>query len=113
MSIDRRIHPRVLVDIETEIGVDASLHVQTMENLSLGGCFVRSESPEPLGSIVMVRFSLPGDPSARSVRAAGRVAWTKPDPVTGAPYGMGIQFLKVEDADLELLMSYITGYANS
>lgn len=109
MSVDRRIHPRVLVAIEAQIGLESEQQVQTMENLSLGGCFVRTSTPEPVGTVVTVSFPLPGDTDARSMRATGSVAWIRTEPGSTVPYGMGIRFNSVEDTDIDVLAGYITG----
>ena len=103
---DRRINPRIDVELEAEvIGPDLSRHM--MQNLSIGGCFIRTRTPEPAGSLVMIRFALPGEVHRQTVKAVGRVAWIRHD--AQGPSGMGIQFVKVEQQDYSDIRTYITG----
>jgi uncharacterized protein (TIGR02266 family) len=108
---NRRQHSRVAVQFPTGVKPDADLDLefqeQMLSDLSLGGCFIRTEMPEPPGAMVMVRFALPGAPEDESVKAVGRVCWTRDG--TDGPKGMGIQFVRVTDADLGRLRSYISG----
>ncbi len=105
---NRREHARVDVDLRALL-VHDELHAEDIEllmsNLSLGGCFIKTAMPEPSGSMVMLRFSLPGDAHAPVVRAVGKVCWTK----GGRESGMGIQFVRIEDEDLGVLKRYIAG----
>jgi Tfp pilus assembly protein PilZ len=55
-----------------------------VENLSLGGCFVRTDATLSIGQEVSVDFSPAG--GAR-LRLTGRVAWLRPEPP-----GFGIMF---------------------
>lgn len=82
-----------------------------MANLSLGGCFIRTNVPEPPGAMVMLRFELPGSDGNASVRAVGRVCWVR-DGSTG-PAGMGLQFTRVDDEDLLELSNYVAGLLDS
>lgn len=58
-------------------------------DVSLGGCFLETSTPPPLGTPVLVHLDLPGlrDQSGREVAAIipSRVRWTTPE-------GMGVQF---------------------
>jgi uncharacterized protein (TIGR02266 family) len=78
-----------------------------MSSLSLGGCFIKTQVPEPPGAMVMLRFALPGVEDSMLVKAVGRVCWTK-DGRDGPP-GMGVQFVRVDDEDLMQLSNYVAG----
>jgi len=113
MADNRRRHPRVTVDFPTKVthsaDIDAEFREFMVANLSLGGCFIRTDMPEPPGAMVMVRFALPGDDSDEAVKAVGRVCWVRDG--QDAPIGMGIQFVRVADTDLTRLKTYISGVA--
>jgi Tfp pilus assembly protein PilZ len=55
-----------------------------VENLSLGGCFVRTDAGLSIGQEVTVEFDTAG---ASALRLTGRVAWLRPEPP-----GFGIMF---------------------
>ncbi len=107
---EQREHPRVDVDLDSEVGPDpmgTSFREMLMSNLSLGGCFIKTTVPEPPGAMVMLRFALPGVDESNMVKAVGRVCWTK-DGRDGPP-GMGVQFVRVDDEDLLQLSNYVAG----
>ena len=105
---NRRNHDRFDVQIksvvEQELGSKAS--DMLMSNLSLGGCFLRCKTPESPGGLVMVRFKLPDvDGRATVVKAVGRVAWLR----HGENGGMGIQFVRVDEGDLNEVQRFLAG----
>ena len=113
MSIDpyanRRDHARFDVELPADLRRDADPEFvdHIMANLSLGGCFIKTLAPEPTGSMVMLRFTLPGDTEGPVVKAVGKVCWIKHgDDGVG---GMGIQFVRIDDDDLTTLKRYIGG----
>ena len=110
---NKREHARVTVDIDGAIAPEAAddFADMLMANLSLGGCFIKTQMPEPPGAMVMLRFALPGEPGGAVVRAVGRVCWVKAG--LGEPNGMGIQFVRVEDGDLTELKRYVAGLLES
>lgn len=128
--LERRHFPRAVADFPTELahGLDdghalpepasfdrdvgfppppPDLSAHMMQNMSVGGCFIKTRTPEPPGSLVMVRFALPGEPDRPMVKAVGRVAWVRTD--KEGPSGMGIHFVKLEEKDLSDIRAYITG----
>ncbi len=52
-------------------------------DISLGGMFIETQSPEAFGTDVVVHVHVPGEPSAYALPAI--VRWVAPD-------GMGVQF---------------------
>jgi uncharacterized protein (TIGR02266 family) len=77
----------VLVEHQSEAG----LAVDPATTLGAGGVFIETESPQPPGSRLALRFRLPG--GALEHQIAGRVVWRRrpSDPGQHAP-GMGIEF---------------------
>jgi Tfp pilus assembly protein PilZ len=75
-----------------------------IENISVGGLFVRSEEPRKLGELIDVSFSLPGDfaqaPLHLSVRAkVARVT----------PQGCGLEFISLDASKRHELETYVRG----
>jgi uncharacterized protein (TIGR02266 family) len=134
---DRRHYPRIATDFPTDVASDLDdgqplpdppspanerslehelrrgppppdLSAHMMQNLSVGGCFIKTRTPEAAGALVSVRFALPGEPTRPMVKATGRVAWIRSD--SEGPSGMGIQFVKVEDKDLADIREYLIGH---
>ena len=106
---DTRRHQRVDVDLQGALAADLDNDFtdMVMANLSLGGCFIKTRMPEPPGSMVMLRFALPGEGHNTIIKAVGRVCWTKSG--LDGPAGMGIQFVRVEDQEMTELRKYIGG----
>jgi uncharacterized protein (TIGR02266 family) len=83
----RRLTVRLLVDFVTSGGVRCDYAT----TLGAGGLFVESEEPLPPGSLLKVRFRLPGREHLHEIQ--GRVAWSQPAGADArrAP-GMGVEF---------------------
>lgn len=75
-----------------------------MSNLSLGGCFVRTERLLPAGNTIDLKFTLPG--TEQPIRATGTVKWTR-EAGTPDERGMGIEFTFIRRQDLQRLRTYI------
>jgi len=113
MSTEQRSTPRYDVDLPGELGVGHSPETIDMilDNLSIGGCFITTDRPEPPGSILELRFVLPGVTGLK-VSAKGRVCWIKNNE-GGQPIGMGIQFVSLAAGELEQLKRYLAGFLSS
>jgi len=109
MSMEHRKSPRVVVDVRGVLkrDIDPDFTDMMMSNLSLGGCFIKTSVPEPAGSVVMLRFTLPGADESTSIKAVGKVCWVKEG--GDGPLGMGVQFVSVDDGDRSTLVQYISG----
>ena len=67
-------------------------------NVSLGGMFVRSDDPLPVGARFRLRFDIPG--RERPVQTTGEVRWiVEPGDAAGLAPGMGIRFEPLSQAD--------------
>jgi uncharacterized protein (TIGR02266 family) len=88
---NRRSSPRVVLGIPVSYRVANSIASAVTLNISRGGLAVRTTSPLDVGTVVNVRFRLPGK---SEVDAEARVAWV--DRRTG----MGLQLTAI-DADVQ------------
>lgn len=84
----RRRTVRVLVEYSSAAG----LCRDTATTLGCGGMFIESDRPLPAGSLLKVRFQLPGRPGQHEIE--GQVVWSRlpTGPPASAP-GMGIEFI--------------------
>lgn len=71
-------------------------------NISIGGMFVTSENPPPVGTSLRFSLKLKGD--FKLVQGRGEVIWIR-DRSVGAqgPAGMGIRFLDLEESSQDLI----------
>lgn len=90
VAVDRRRHPRKVVEIPVLYTSD-SLEVQSMaKNLSLSGVFISSEFLDPVGAGCKVIVMVDGGPA---VEIEGRVARVvQAGHPEGVPAGLGIEF---------------------
>jgi uncharacterized protein (TIGR02266 family) len=78
-----------------------------------GGVFIETVHPLPVGTAIVLEFSLPG--KTGHVKIEGLVVWVRSefDPTKGLAPGMGIQFKKIADWDrdkiLDLVMRILMG----
>lgn len=96
---DRRESPRVTIELWVEESLEKELYFQRASNLSAGGLFLDGTLPHPPGTVVRLRFSLPGDPVP--IETAGEIV-----NVPGGR-GMGLHFVDLADADRARILRFI------
>ncbi len=85
---------RVVLEAKVTVQLGEVVRVERLVDLSLGGAFIRTETPMPQDSVVELKVRFPG--ALLSTRIKARVAWTRsstPEP------GMGLEFID-EDGQL-------------
>lgn len=90
---NRRRFPRVPLNrVSTRVkSRDKTLHIGLpVDNMSLGGCFVRSATPLRPGTEVQLEIQRPG--ASRTINVLGRVV-SNASATKGHPAGMGVAFL--------------------
>ena len=88
-----RTHPRIALSFHIEYGTPEGYRYEGQAGgLGVGGLFIESQSPLPVGTKVSMDFALPDTPD-QWVQAQGIVAWVCPkaDQYTFSP-GMGVRF---------------------
>ena len=100
----RRAHDRAPVSITGDLrtNIDPSFSRMMMEDLSLGGAFVRTDYPLPTGETVNLKFPIPG--REFPIHVTGLIAWSRE---SGGVSGMGIEFCDISSDDLRDLRVFI------
>lgn len=101
-NFNRRASPRVVLGIPIQYRFGNTIAAALTLNLSHGGIAIRTTSPLDSGSVIKVRFRLPG--SKRDVDAEGKVAWSD------RRVGMGIQFETVEPANQAAIDGFVDAH---
>ncbi|MCX5904467.1 MAG: TIGR02266 family protein [Proteobacteria bacterium] len=103
---DKREHPRAVVKIEIEFKEDLDFIASYMLNISNGGLFIKTDEAFPLDTIVLLLFTMPGDP--QPIETEGKVVWCNTKGGKGYfPKGMGIKFLQLNHDDAEKLKRFV------
>lgn len=99
---ERRKHPRKAVEIEIYYGHIEDFFYDLAINLSYGGTFIKTTRILPVGTRIKLEFSVPGH--QHIIKTYGRVVRVvdKSDPQLHPP-GMGIEFEKLSERDLEAI----------
>lgn len=92
---------RVPFSVEVEYRTQGNFLVAYSVNLSTGGMFVETTRPQPIGTALSLRFSVPG---AGVAHIEGVVAWVRHEASATEPMGMGIKFTAPPDAALGQLI---------
>jgi uncharacterized protein (TIGR02266 family) len=93
---DGRTEPRISLSIRVRYNTPQGLHVESRAGgIGGGGLFIESEAPLPVGTKLVIEFSLPDSPT-EWLSAKGVVAWICPraDQYTFSP-GMGVRFTDI------------------
>jgi uncharacterized protein (TIGR02266 family) len=78
-------------------------------NISPGGMFIRTQTPEPVGRLIGFELRL-GD-GYELIRGNGEVVWARMlDQGPDKPAGMGIRFLEISPAGRELIYQIVDNY---
>ena len=88
---DRRIHTRVRLEIWVEESHDDTIYFLHSENLSTGGMFLAGTLPHPPGTVVSLKFTLPGEDLPITTR--GEVIANPSD----HQVGMRVRFIDLDD----------------
>jgi uncharacterized protein (TIGR02266 family) len=89
---DRR-SPRLPISLEVAYRTAGAFLVSYSINLSKGGIFLETASPQAIGEEVTLRFEVPG---VGPLEVVGTVAWVRSGSHDGLPDGMGIQFAELD-----------------
>jgi len=100
----RRAVPRTELEVDIGVNSDANFYAGFSGDVSLGGLFVATYKPLPVGSDAMVSFVLPG---GYHVVCKGQVTWLR-DALNewDAPPGMGISFVDLSDEDARMIRAF-------
>ena len=83
--------------------------VDFTSNHTIGGMFIKTDRPLPVGTHFLLRFQLPGTP--RAIETEARVRWTLPVEVA-APMtpGMGVRFARLSSQDRSTVESLLENW---
>ena len=117
IKINKRRYPRFIVKVLMDYEEDATFRFildkadseaylfDYSTNFSEGGIFIRTTKKLPLNSPVHLRFYLPN--SEQLIEATGKVAWINDETSSPLVPGIGIQFLKLTTASLDIIQEFI------
>jgi uncharacterized protein (TIGR02266 family) len=98
---ERRESRRVTVELWVEESHGRELYFQRASNLSIGGLFLEGTLPHPPGTVVRLRFTLPGD--STPIETRGEIV-----NVPGEEgRGMGLHFVELSPSDRERIDRFI------
>jgi type IV pilus assembly protein PilZ len=109
---DRRQFERVLVDLEVDYRCEDTFLFAYITDISAMGIFVQTRSPEPPGTRLNLRFTVPS--TQKSFELEGEVIWINPyrpgDRENLNP-GMGIRFVDLTQSEREKLTELVKTFA--
>lgn len=80
-------------------------------DLSLGGMFIKTEMPEPMGTVIFLEFDL--QDGSKILSGYGKVVRVNPPGVPDFDPGMGIEFLKFDDESLLRIRALVSERFNA
>lgn len=95
------------VPLQIMVAYEADNRKVTMfcSNLSVGGVFVETTTPAPVGSKLEISFALPNGMESFSVHS--KVIWHRVDASGEQPPGMGLEFENVDEKTSGLIKKAI------
>ena len=101
-SFDRRSSTRVALGIPVSCRTGQTIVGALTLNIGKGGVSVRTMSPLATGTVVQLKFRLPGCPD--DIEPMGRVAWSN------RKVGMGIQFERIDAGSQSLVDAFVDAH---
>ena len=101
-SFNRRGNPRVVMGIPVSYRVGKTIAAALALNLSSGGVAIRTSKPLVRGTLMKLRFALPG--AKKEVETEAIVCWSD------QKAGMGVQFTKVRQADQTMISTFVEAH---
>ena len=101
-TFHKREHPRVVMGIPVSYKVGKTLTAALAMDVSAGGMAIRTNKPPVRGTVLKVKFALPG--SKRQLEAEGVVLWSV------AKAGMGMRFTKVKSSDQAVIDGFVEAH---
>jgi uncharacterized protein (TIGR02266 family) len=99
---NRRTSPRVVLGAPVAYRFGNTIAAALTLNVSSGGLAIRTTSPLETGTVLKVRFRLPG--GRKEVDAEARVAWVD------RRVGMGLQFVRVAEDDQTAIDEFVNAH---
>jgi uncharacterized protein (TIGR02266 family) len=90
-----RIAPRVDLEVDVTFESEHNFYTGFTQNISSGGLFISTHQLKPVGSTIVLKFSIPGIEQALEVQAV--VRWIR-DYGDVDKVGMGVQFVNLQPA---------------
>jgi type IV pilus assembly protein PilZ len=108
---DRRVHTRVMVDIKVDYKSADTFLFAYITDISALGLFIRTNAPEPPGTVLNLSFTPPDGPQ---LNLEGRVMWINPFRPTSYDNinpGMGVQFIDLTPPQREQIVQLVRTFA--
>ena len=96
---NRRVNPRAVLGISVAYRLGNTIAAAVTLNIVRDGLAIRTTSPLDVGTLVKVRFRLPG--AVREVEAEAQVRWAE------RRVGMGLQFTRIDPADQTAIDEFV------
>ena len=101
-TFNRRQHPRVVLGIPVSYRIGKTIAAALALNLSSGGVAIRTSKPLVRGTVMKLKFALPG--AKREIETEVVVCWSD------HKAGMGVQYTKVKPADQASIDGFIEAH---
>lgn len=101
-TFNRRENPRVVMGIPVSYRIGKTIAAALVMNLSRGGIAIRTSKPPVRGTVIRMKFALPG--AKREMEAEGVVCWSD------QKAGMGIRFTGIKAADQALVDGFVEAH---
>lgn len=110
---ERRAWQRIVVDLEVDYGDQDNYLFAYIRDISATGIFVRTNNPEPRGTLLNLRFT-PPDGGPEPLELEGEVMWInayRPGDPDNLHPGMGIRFVDLTSESRQRLVEFIKTFA--
>lgn len=101
LAISTREHVRVPLETDTRMSVEST---EKTKNISEDGVFIVTKKPLKPGTMIKMKFSLPG--TGNNIQTRAEVMWIRKGKEKKGPDGMGVKFVNLSSEMKEIICSY-------
>ena len=102
MSQERRQHARVSLGVEVDVSSSSNFFAGKTRDLSMGGLFVETPVPVPIGTPLTLDLVLDG----RKYVLVAEVVWAL-DAADGTTLGVGVRFVELPAQTREAILAFV------
>ncbi len=105
--LERRLSPRIPVEMWVEESTDRELYFQRGANLSVGGIFLERTIPHAKGTIVSLQFTLSDE--TKPIKVKGEIVNVGE---AAQELGMGIKFLDLNETNTQCIKNFVQRFSS-
>lgn len=107
LNISNRRLPRAELNCDVSVNSETNFYTGMTRNISEGGLYIKADTDLPVGSIILLTFTL--DDGLEPLELRGEIRWLDSQEGGGGSevVGFGVRFLQLNEPDLARIRAFV------